>query len=450
VPNEVVASYGTVQDLAAEVHSQLGLHSRNSPGPKILSELFRAMYSASMVTEGGRPVTFELTWIDPDNPDPDPPERFRADRWTTIPFSARIPVTATSLVEVAKATDPRISSFAVYASDDEPPVAIWGMVDQGNRSHDVGRSQDRPGLFQASVVGIGHLGISIANAPVAELRVDQIFGGSGFDTLSSGPVFGALEEGRRHLVSAVRQAVSPEIFDERNHWEESVRTQWTTTLAGMLLRVRGLAHDSGVLVTPDTSFAGLRVKYGLVYSRLTSALQRSAVARIEETRASDSTWEAIQRYEPTVDAEAYMDEGIARNEKEEAESEIDGALAFVASLSGVGGLVVMTPDLSVRGFGAAITIEDRIEAVFNAEDEFGGPFRRERRAPDDYGPVQRGVMRYCNAVPGSVGFVFSALGDVHCITKVDDVLVIWDGIQLTQVMSAPQQFQKASSKPPAP
>jgi hypothetical protein len=453
VPNEVVASYGTVQDLAAEVHSQLGLHSRPSPGPKILSELFRAMYAASMATDEGQPITFGLTWIDPDNPDPDPPGRATADRWTAVPFSPQIPVTAPSLVEMAQATDPRTSSFAVHAPDNDAAVAIWGFIDQGNRPHATGldgsdSGQDHPGLFQANVVGIGHVSISIASAPVAELRVDQIFGGSGFDTLSAGPVFGALEDGRRQLVSGVRQAVSPEIFDERNHWEEGVRAQWTNTLAGLLLRVRDMAHEGGVLVTPDASSRGLAVKYDLVYPRLADALQRSAVARIQETRASDSTWEAIQRYEPTIDVEVYMDEGIARNEKEQAESEIEGSLGFIARLSRVDGLVVMTPDLTVRGFGAAITIEDELDAVFSAEDEFGGPFRRERRSPDDYGDVHRGMMRYCNAVAGSVGFVFSSVGDVQCVTRVDEVLVIWDGIQLTRSVSGTYQVQKTSPRAP--
>jgi Probable sensor domain DACNV len=452
VPNEVVASHGTVQDLAAEVHSQLGLHSRSSPGPKILSELFRAMYAASMVTEAGRSTTFELVWVDPDHADPDPPGRVTTDRWTTIPLSAQIPVSARSLVEVARATDPRTSSFAVYAPDNEPPIAIWGMVDQGNRPHEVGRigshsGEDHPGLFQASIIGIGHVSVSIACAPIAEMRIDQILGGSGFDPLSAGPVFGALEDGRRHLVAGVRQAVSTDVFDERSHWEESVRTQWTTTLAGMLLRIRGMGHEASVVITPDTSFTGLHVKYGIVYPRLTIALQRSAAARIEEARASDSTWEAIQRYEPTIDAEVYMDEGIARNEREEAESEIDSALGFIACLSRIDGLVVIAPDLSVRGFGAAITIDDKLEAVFSAEDEFGGPFRRERRSPDDFGRRHRAMMRYCNAVPGSVGFVFSPEGDVHCVTKVEDVLVIWDDIQLTQAMSGTHQVPKTAPKP---
>ena len=31
------------------------------------------MSAASMVTKAGQPVIFEVTWIDPRHPDPDPP-----------------------------------------------------------------------------------------------------------------------------------------------------------------------------------------------------------------------------------------------------------------------------------------------------------------------------------------------------------------------------------------
>jgi hypothetical protein len=454
VPSEVVSSYGTVQDLAAEVHTQLGLRSRLSPGSKILSDLFRTMYAASMVTEKASSVTFGLTWIDPANPDPNPPAELPSDRWTTVPLSAQIPVTPGSLVQLADVADPRTTSFAVHAPDNELPIFMWGVVDEGRRSNGLGHSgphsgEDRPGLFQASAVGIGHLSVSIGDEVVARLHVDRIFGGSGLDPLSTGPVFGVLEHGRARFVDGVRQAVSPEVFDARNHWEENARAQWTTTLGTLLLRIRRTQQGGSVLITPDTSFTGLDVIYGLSYPRLTSSLQRSAAARIEETRASDSTWEAIQRYEPTIDVETYMDEGIARNEREEAESEMENALGFIASLSRVDGVVVMTPDLSVRGFGAAVTVGDELEAVFSAEDEFGGPFRRERRSPAEFGARHRSVMSYCNAVPGSVGFVLSPDGDVCCVTKVDEVLVAWSGIRLTPAVSGTYRAEKTASAFPA-
>ena len=157
------------------------------------------MYAASMATEEGQSITFEVTWIDPDNPDPDPPGRLVADRWTVVPLASRIPLTTRALVKAAKATDSRTSSFAVFAWSDGQPF-IWGMVDQGNRPYDFIRfdhpsAQDRPGVFQASAIGVGHLGVAIEYEPIAELLVDRI-SARGLNPLSVGPVYDALERGR--------------------------------------------------------------------------------------------------------------------------------------------------------------------------------------------------------------------------------------------------------------
>jgi len=68
--------------------------------------LFRIMYAASVATEEGQSITFDITWIDPENPDPDPPERIVSDRWTVVPFKSRIPLTTRALVKAAKSNRP--------------------------------------------------------------------------------------------------------------------------------------------------------------------------------------------------------------------------------------------------------------------------------------------------------------------------------------------------------
>jgi hypothetical protein len=39
------------------------------------------------------------------------------------------------------------------------------------------------------------------------------------------------------------------------------------------------------------------------------------------------------------------------------------------------------------------------------------------------------MMRYCYAVPGSVGFVISQDGEIRAMTRVGDDLVFWDSIR---------------------
>lgn len=434
--SEFETPYATVNDLARFIHKELERYQRLSPGIATLVSLFRTMYAASMATEEGQAITFELTWADPENPDPAPPGRIVADRWTAIPLASRIPLTTRALVKAAKATDPRTSSFAIFATE-EGSLFIWGMVDQGNRIYDFMRfdsdeGQARPGVFQASAVGIGHLVVSAEFNTLAELRIDRPLIG-GLHPLGSGPIFEALQPGLEDYVNAVKATVSTEIYEDRDHWGISLESQWLETLARVLLCIRGMGHGGAVLITPDTSGVGLDIKYKLEYSRLPEALRRLGTATILKTHASDLNEESLDADESVVDAGIYLDELVASAEEKEAKSEVDGTLWFIACLSRVDGLVLMGPRLSVQGFGTVITVEEAPDTILAARDDVGDPKRLEPLSYDAFGTRHRSMMRYCNSCPGSVGFVVSQDGDVRVMTKVEDRLVVWDGVQLERV-----------------
>jgi len=122
--------------------------------------------------------------------------------------------------------------------------------------------------------------------------------------------------------------------------------------------------------------------------------------------------------------------------KEAAASEIDGIIWFIACLSRVDGLVVMDPTLTVKGFGTIITVEDAQPTIFSTGDEFATKAHRVSLSYDAFGTRHRSMMRYCNAHPGSVGFVISQDGDIRAITKVGEDLVVWDGVLLQRELSS--------------
>jgi len=394
-----------------------------------------------MATEEGQKITFDVTWIDPDNPDPNPPGRIVSDRWTTVPFSSKIRATARSLMKAARATDPRTSSFAVYGSEAEQ-VFIWGMVDQGNRAYDFARfdsesGPDRPGLFQASAIGIGHLTVSIGYEPIAELRIDRL-SGSGLDPLRAGPIHEAIRPRLERYVQAVREAVPKEIYTDRPDWDLGIRSKWLETLVRILLRIRGMGHGGAVLITTDTSGTGLDAKYEIPYPRLPEALRRWAAAWIRKTYADDLIGEMLDDDGDgsTIDAGLYLDETVYRNRSEEATDEIDGIIWFIACLSRIDGLVLMNSDLAVKAFGTIITVEDAPSTVYAAQDEYAMISRRVPLSYDAFGTRHRSMMRYCNSYPGSVGFVISQDGDIRAITKVDQDLIVWDDVRLQRVLLA--------------
>jgi hypothetical protein len=149
------------KDFAQVVCSELEKRISNCPKVDILSDLFELMYFASLKTEEQQSITFHVVYLDPENPDPNPPKRIVKDRWSYVKFSEPIAVTIPNLIKIAKASDPRTSSLAIH-SDTKGKLFIWGLIDQGNQfhsfvNHDAEIGPERPGIFQASIVGIGHL-----------------------------------------------------------------------------------------------------------------------------------------------------------------------------------------------------------------------------------------------------------------------------------------------------
>src|SRR5258705_8372193 len=151
----------TAEDLVEAVSSELKKRKSTHPRKDALLHLFESMYYASLITEEGEPISFHVVYMDPKNPDPNPPLNIRNDRWTYVPLTKRTPVSISTLVKIAKASDPRTSSLAIY-HDEKGHLYLWGLIDQGNSYHDYINYESesgfaRPGIFQASILGTGHL-----------------------------------------------------------------------------------------------------------------------------------------------------------------------------------------------------------------------------------------------------------------------------------------------------
>lgn len=423
------------KDLAEVVYAELQSQSDVSPSKEILCDLFETMYFASLRTEESQPIVFDVVFLDPDNPDPSPPERIRHDRWTSIPLASRLPFTIADLVKIAKASDPRTSSLATYHEDDQ--LFIWGLIDQGNSYHafvnyDSDSGHARPGIFQASIKGIGHIAVFIEYEQIAELRINAI-PPKLMDVLGGGPVLDALQPGISSYIEAVRAALPEDVYADRDHWDAGLTSYWIASLCRLLLRAQNYHHGGAVLITPDTAFQGLNVKYGIHYERLRYALERRALLQVQSTYASDEIFtEYLDQEAEEIPVDLYLDEMIHTDDLDDNRSELDGAIWFVSLLTRVDGLVLLDEQFNVQGFGVEITYAQPPTSVFVAGDRRAVKTRMREANYNHYGTRHRSMMRYCAQVPGSIGFVISQDGDVRVITQVRDRLVMWDSIKLQQ------------------
>ena len=234
----VAPSYGGTQsqypkELASAVRSELLNRGFTSPRLEVLIELFESMYYTSLKTEESRPVLFHIVYLDPENPDPARPEGLVHNRWSYVRLAPPVELSSANLVKIAPASDPRTSSFAVY-QDDEGQLIVWGLVDQGNSYHDYVNydsesGPDRPGLFQASITGIGHLVAYIGYEKVAELKLNRLIR-TALDPLRSGKVRHMLDPGIRSYLDSLRAGWPEEFPADDPQWEYGLVETWLSCL----------------------------------------------------------------------------------------------------------------------------------------------------------------------------------------------------------------------------
>ncbi|HLN33026.1 MAG TPA: hypothetical protein VK395_35175 [Gemmataceae bacterium] len=398
------------------------------PARKILDELFTLLYQASITREESRPIRFQVFFIDPRRPDPHPPARIVRDRWGFVRLTRPIPMTLANLRKIAPASDPKSSAFAIYP-DGDGKLVIWGLVDQQNRYEDYVNQEklegpERPGLFEARVLAPGHIVANIDYEKVADLRINHLQMET-LDVFNHGPVCEALWPGINQLNHSLGG----------NGWEGIAAPLWLSTLRRILLRMQSLQHGGAILITPAPRLAGLNVKYPLKYVRLRKALERYCTAYAEASEASDLIFELHDRQSPALDWGPYFHESVSDIDCRESESELESSTWFVALLSRVDGLVLLSPQLDVLGFGVEITAE---KAPRYIEQSFSATASRSRRRRVDYnhfGTRHRSMMRYCDRYPGSVGFVVSQDSDVRVMTRHEGRLVFWENLRLQKEMT---------------
>ena len=434
-------------DLAQAISKELEQRNANNPSLDILVNLFETLYFSSFETEELHPITCYIVYLPPDNPDPKPPKRIVNNRWSYIRLSSSIPLTVSNLVKLAQASDPRTSSFAVYHDANDGHLFIWGIIDQANEYHDwmnydSDEGMERPGIFQVNILGVAHLIAYIGFEKIAELKSNTLLGKT-LDVLTRGPVNEVLMLGVNEYIKSIRSIISEDIYEERLHWDSSLAWDWISSLCRLLLRTQNYGHGGALLITPDTSLKGLNVKYSIQYSRLYSALKSVAVTRIQETFASDQIFEHyLEQEDEWIPVDLYLEETVNNSELESSQKELNGAIWFISLLTRVDGLVLMTPNLEVQGFGVEITYNEAPEKVFLAIYEHVTKRSLKELDYKHFGTRHRSMMRYCSHIPGSVGFVISQDDDVRVMTQVHERLIIWENIKLQRTSTKKKRARK--------
>jgi hypothetical protein len=414
-------------DLAKEILLAINRRDIVAPPAETVIRLFQIIYHASISREESEFISFHLVFFNPAEASHRRSEAPARDLWQFIPLECPEEMNLPNISKLALASHPRSSALAVYPNADGTLV-IWGLIDQLNRYEDFIRLENstaphRPGLFEARIVGPGHILVTIDYEQIAELKIDNLSLNS-IEIFSSGPLLQKLSPGvaalLENLSSHFPHAVTTQEVTEK------IRNLWISVIQRLLFRIKGLKHGGAILIVPDSNFEGLNTKYRLHYDRLNTAIKHYALSRYqhEETRQHART--ALQEEIPLLSKELAALNSACR----ESEKEVEAAIWFVALLTRIDGLVLMNQELEVFGFGVEITTAKEPLSVRKALTANAAKKARKTFNYTYFGTRHRSMMRYCDANPASLGFVISQDSDVRAITKVDDDVCMWENFRL--------------------
>jgi hypothetical protein len=416
--------------LAKLVAGRLRGDSAQSPPEVVLTRMLETLYFASLKTDEGRPILCTVNYVDPDEPLATGSQTRRpADHWTHVPFDRPLPFDVRTLMKLARAVDPAVSSLAVFR-DKKNRLFIWGMVDQEPRISDYivlnpVSTPPRPGLFQATITGVGNISVYQNDTLIGSLEQNTLVE-EYHDVLWSGPVHDLLAG---HLQSYLLESPgeASEAGLKPEELEPELRMRWLNSICRILMNIQRYRHGGGLLIAPQPSLDGLNVKYTVRYDRLLQSLRRLVEAYLtgRSNLALQANAEAPDVLPIPPSGETPLSAALAEHKKE-----VLGAVRFIASLSCVDGFVLLDRYMVVHGFGVEVRTDNLLSDIYVARDSHADPKRMRLAELTQYGTRHRAMMRYCFDKPGTLGLVVSQDGDIRAMTRVEDMLVLWENIDV--------------------
>jgi hypothetical protein len=422
-------------DLARHVAQRFMAEYGYSPPVEVLVKLMETLYFASLKTDEGRPPVCTINFFDPHRTTFTTCEPAPADCWSEVRFELPAPLDIRNLTKLARAADPAVASLAV-TYDDAGNLSICGLVDQELRysdfiALDAAVAPPRPGLFQATITGVGNVSVYVNYRLISSLEQNSLVRDY-HDVLWEGPVHDLLERHfRAFLIDegfAAEGAAGPSNYSP---FRACLQVRWINAICRILMSMQRYKHGGGLIISPTGSSSGLNVKYRIHYSRLPSALLGIDQYEFLRGQVVQQVAQVCQdRSRDVLPCSLHYQQREFRKRFDERKSEVLGCTHFIASLSCVDGFVLMDRRLRVLGFGVEVRSGEPVENLTLAGDPTGADQHRRRGDLEQFGTRHRAMIRYCHENPGALGFVVSQDGDIRAMLRLGDQLVMWENIEV--------------------
>lgn len=401
------------------------------PSNDVLLRLFETLYFASLKTDEARPCRCTVNFLDPGGELANPSG---PDGWSVVPFHESFPLDVRSLLKLADAADPSVSSLAIYVDERGEPY-IWGMVDQELRygdyvSLDAAADPVRPGLFQATITGVGAVSVYRDFSLLGCLEQDNLVA-EYHDVLWEGPIHDRL---RRNLDATLwhTQATNGDATGRTPiaQVKEELLIRWQNAICRVLFNIQQYGHGGGLLIVPDCPVSDVHVKYEQTYDRMPRALFRLAQHQILKRQRAETIAAHCHTATDTLPCDVHFDAVHSQRELERLKNELLGCVRYIASLSRVDGFVLLDKSLIAHGFGVEVRTDAEVAQVAMAGDAQASVDRLRPAPISQFGTRHRAMMRYCSDNEGSLGFIISQDGDIRATMKHRGRLVLWENINV--------------------
>lgn len=420
-------------DLAGLISERLKRDKVRAPRLDVLTRFLEVIYFVSLKTEEAQPVRCWVTFLNPRDPDAQPPLP-RSDRWSVISLANRIPFNARNLAKLAPAADPWSTAIAAY--HDKGELYIWGLVDQTVHAstalvRESSPSYAPPGMFYVIAQGTAELSVYREDGLIARLRQDTVITRER-DVLWRGPIYKRLLPSIRRLRYRVIKEAGSEAYDASFFSPGGIEEEWLGTLSRLLIGIQRYRHGGALLIS-DTR-EDLRFKYPCRYNRLSECLIRRTVHQVRASAAMHEINDKyIQRDKHRLPMRLYYAEANARSQGEDCDAELTGCVRFLSSLSRVDGLIHCDFELRCDGFGVEILVGGDPKQVFQANASDPSAKDLVPLDPSHFGMRHRSMMRFCARHPGAVGFVISQDGDIRVMVAEKSKLYVWENVMVLQL-----------------
>lgn len=415
------------------------------PDEESLKAILHVLYHVSFLTEESRPIAVRVAYILPGTSEQERETVLNLHE-PPIPFLSPMSFTASEVLRLAPAIEPRQSIIAVCPRElanlesRESPLAIWGILHLGTEFWRALTGKESaamlpPNCLTVSTFAPGSITASSIGLVLFRLRAGKLLG-LPLEDLSEGHIGSFLKEAAESLYQEVCKELGSKRYARNKDEDAHPRQQYFRTLENVITLPREHRHGATFVILPNE--VGLEdhrlrdrlsVKYALESPNIWATLVNESVAN--------------RKYFALLFPKKYtflthMDDASAKDlksliywekQQQRAQEDIAEFESFVSSLSRVDGAVVLTKQLKVLGFGAEIIASSpSLTSVKIAADPNGKEYIEEPIG--SLGTRHRSALRLCSSFEQSVCFVVSQDGSVRAMKRVGPDLYMWNDVSL--------------------